>query len=227
MATAAMSKSNARKWQETLAALKDQLAKTKNSYRDAVSEYLLLAQMFVQAEEAAVSLGDAIENRTDRTAFIDERKAEVVAALGVTGKSQPWLSNLRTVAKHATMFEHQRAMLPPATESLLVMARVAAKQGEAVVSRKLRDGVIHPEMSITEVRKAFGKKTRHSVKRGKTIDATLSFSNEDDAIRILAEALRDTDASVRLHDAGDKGVRGGLKAEFSKDWWDTHGHRVS
>ena len=104
------------------------------------------------------------------------------------------------------------ALLPRSPDSLKLLAAAGEKQSVALI----KSGDIGVVSSITETRAALGKKPRHLVPQRSTYDGTLSFQSQADAVRIFADALATSDATLSL---SDKGTLGAIQEHLGKHVW--------
>jgi hypothetical protein len=200
------------KWQDSLAPLKQKYDAAMKAGEHATRLFLEFANDYWSAYEEATELAGTQQQRNARVVLLNER-------IGVDKRSESWISNLRSIGKEASWMRKHAAVLPRSADSLKLLAAAGQEKSIALI----KSGDIDAVSSITDTRAALGKKPRHQVKSRSTYDGTLSFSSQADAVRVFADALDTTDATLSL---GDKGTLGALQAHVGKQRWAKVSSRV-
>ena len=200
------------KWQESLAPLKRKYDAAMKAHQHTTALILDFASDYYIAYTEANAMGGRDEQRTERMKRLHE-------TIGVEDMSDSWISNLRSIGKEASWLRKHTAQLPRSTDSLKLLANAGEKKSVALITK----GTIGSLSSITETRAALGKKPRHHVRERSTYDGTLSFPSQADAVRVFADALTTTDATLSL---SDKGMAGALAHHLGKQRWEKVKSRV-
>lgn len=200
------------KWQDSLAPLKRKYDAAMKAGESATRLLLDFASDYYTAYTEATEMAGAQQQRHARVLALNK-------TIGVDVRSEAWISNLRSIGKEASWLRKHVAHLPRSTDSLKLLAGAGEKKSVALI----KQGNIGSLSSITETRAALGKKPRHHVRERETYDGTLSFSSQADAVRVFADALATTDATLSL---SDKGTAGALAQHFGKEKWEKVKSRV-
>lgn len=193
------------KWQDSLAPLKQKYDAAMKAGQQATALILDFASDYYIAYTEANAMGGRDEQRKKRVERLHE-------TIGVEDMSDSWISNLRSIGKEASWLRKHTAQLPRSTDSLKLLAGAGENKSVALITK----GTIGSLSSITETRAALGKKPRHYVKQSATYDGSLSFSSQADAVRVFADALTTTDATLSV---SDKNMAGALAKHFDKQSW--------
>lgn len=200
------------KWQDRLAPLKRKYEAAMKAGADATRLFLDFASDYYTAYTEATEMAGTQQERHARVLALNQ-------TIGVDVRSDAWIRNLRSIGKEASWLRKHTAHLPRSMDSLKLLAGAGEKKSVALI----KQGNIGSLSSITETRAALGKKPRHHVKPRATYDGTLSFSSQADAVRVFADALTTTNATLSL---SDKGTAGALAQDLGKQSWEKVKARV-
>jgi len=200
-------------WQNSLEPLKQKYEAAMKAGTKATQLFLEFAHDYYVAYVEATE----IEGTRDEAA---KRVKKLNSDIGVDVRSESWISNLRSIGEASSWMRKHVALLPQSTDSLKLLADAQETKSVAL----LKSGTIGVLSTIKETRAALNKKSRHNVKQGGTYDGTLSFSSKTDAVRVFAEALTTTNATLSL---SDKGMFGALAEQMGKQRWEKVKSRVS
>lgn len=200
------------RWQDSLTLLKRKYEAAMRAGADATRLFLDFASDYYTAYTEATEIAGTQQQRNARVVALNK-------TIGVDVRSESWISNLRSIGKEASWMRTHAALLPRSTDSLKLLAAAGQEKSVSLI----RSGNIRALSSITETRAALGKKPRHRVKERFAYEGRLSFSSQADAVRVFADALATTDATLSL---SDKGTAGALAEHFGKEKWEKVKSRV-
>ena len=193
------------KWQDSLTPLKQKYDAAMKAGEHATRLILEFASDYASAYKEATEMAGTQQQRNARVVRLNQK-------IGVDKRSESWISNLRSIGNEASWMRKHAALLPRSTDSLKLLAAAGEKQSVALI----KSGDIGVVSSITETRAALGKKPRHLVPQRSTYDGTLSFQSQADAVRVFADALATSDATLVL---SDKGTLGAIQEHLGKHVW--------
>lgn len=212
MARAELLSARESKWQDSLAPLKQKYDAAMKAGEHATRLFLEFASDYWSAYEEAIEMTGTQQQRNARVVRLNQK-------IGVDERSESWISNLRSIGRAATWMRRHAALLPRSTDSLKLLAAAGEKKSVALI----KSGGIGVVSTITETRAALGKKPRHQVKQRSTYNGMLSFSSQQEAVRVFTEALTTTNATLSL---SDKGTLGAIQEHLGKQVWEQVKARV-